>query len=74
MYNSYMTTLNKEFKVTVIKYSNAYHLRSKDGDVHSTRYPTKDQAAIAAKKMALGLIHFAPISANIPKLNLTNNA
>jgi hypothetical protein len=69
-----MTTPNKEFKMTVIKYGNSYHLRSKNGDVHSTRYATKDQAAIAAKRISLGLVHFAPISANIPKLNLTNHA
>jgi hypothetical protein len=69
-----MAATNIGIKMTVIRYGSAYHLRSKDGDVHSTRYPTKDQAALAAKKMALGLIHFAPISAHIPKLNLTNHA
>jgi hypothetical protein len=68
------TTLNKELKMTVIRFSNAFFLRSKDGDVHSTRYPTREAAAIAAKKISLGLVHFAPISANIPKLNLTNHA
>jgi hypothetical protein len=59
--------------MTVIRYANSYHLRSKDGDVHSTRYPTREAAALAAKRISLGLIHFAPISANIPKLNLTNH-
>jgi hypothetical protein len=69
-----MTTTTQGPKLTIIKYSNSYHLRSKGGDVHSTRYATKDQAAIAAKKMALGLLHFSPISSTISKLNLTNHA
>jgi hypothetical protein len=67
-------TTTTGIKMTILKYGNSYHLRSKDGDVHSTRYPTREAAAIAAKKLALGLICFAPISANIPKLNLTNHA
>jgi hypothetical protein len=63
-----------QHKMTILKYGQSFHLRSKDGQVHSTRYPSKDAAAIAAKKMALGLVHFAPISAMIPNLNLTNHA
>jgi hypothetical protein len=69
-----MTTPNKEFKMTVIRYSNSFYLRSKDGNVHSTRYRTKDEASIAAKKMALGLIFFAPISTQIKKMDTTNHA
>jgi hypothetical protein len=69
-----MTTPNKELKMTILKYGNSYHLRSKDGDVHSTRYPTREAAAIAAKRISLGLVHFSPISSTISKLNLTNHA
>jgi hypothetical protein len=60
--------------MSIIKYANSYHLRSSSGDVHSTRYPTREAAAIAAKKLALGLICFAPISTQIKKINLTNHA
>jgi hypothetical protein len=67
-------TTNQGQRMTVIKFSNAFFLRSKDGDVHSTRYRTKDEASIAAKKMALGLIFFAPISAQIKKMDTTNHA
>jgi hypothetical protein len=69
-----MATTNQGQKMTVIRYGTAYHLRSKDGDVHSTRYATKDLAAIAAKRISLGLLHFSPISSTISKLNLTNHA
>jgi hypothetical protein len=69
-----MATTNTGIKMTVIRYGNSYHLRSKDGDVHSTRYATKDQAALAAKKISLGLLHFSPISTQINKINLTNHA
>jgi hypothetical protein len=67
-------TTTTGIKMTVIKYANSYHLRSKDGNVHSTRYRTKDEASIAAKKMALGLIFFAPISTQIKKMDTTNHA
>jgi hypothetical protein len=69
-----MTTTNQGQRMTVIKYANSYHLRSKDGNVHSTRYPTREAAAIAAKRISLGLAHFIPLSSTISKLNLTNHA
>jgi hypothetical protein len=67
-------TTTTGIKVTVIKYSNSYHLRSKGGDVHSTRYSTREAAAIAAKKISIGLLHFIPLSTQIKKMDTTNHA
>jgi hypothetical protein len=69
-----MTTTNQGQRMTVIRYANSYHLRSKDGNVHSTRYATKDLAALAAKRISLGLLHFIPLSTQIKTMDTTNHA
>jgi hypothetical protein len=68
----YLTKLQPKIKMTIIKYGHAFHLRSKDGQVHSTRYASRDAAAVAAHKIAAGLIHFAPLVNQVTTANLSN--
>lgn len=59
-------------KMTVLEYAGKYYLKSKDGDVHSTRYASRDKAADAARRIAAGLIHFSATTIQINKSNLSN--
>jgi hypothetical protein len=67
-----LTTKPKPNRMTIISSGTKFYIKSKDGALHSTRYPTKERAADAARRMAAGLIHFAPIIDQINKANLSN--
>ena len=58
-------------KLTVIKHGQAFFIK-REGQLHATRYPTKDKAVDAARRISAGLLQFQPIAAQIQKSNLTN--
>lgn len=65
-------TKHKKERMTIISEGSAHYIKSKDGQIHSTRYRSRDAAADAARRMAAGLIHFAPIVSQINRANLSN--
>jgi hypothetical protein len=52
-------------QMKIIQHAGSYHLQSKTGEIHSSRYPSRDAAHLAAIKMARGLIHFSPTTKRI---------
>lgn len=59
-------------RMTILAYASKFYLRNKDGQVHATRYKSREDAAAAAQKMASGLIHFSPTIIQINNANLSN--
>ena len=58
-------------KLTVIKHGTAYFIK-RGSELHATRYPTKDKAVDAARRISAGLLQFQSITTQIQKSNLTN--
>lgn len=59
-------------RMTIISEGSNFYIKSKNGELHSTRYRSRDLASDAARKISAGLIHFAPIVSQINRANLSN--
>lgn len=66
--------LQKIHRMTILSVGSSHYIKSKDGQLHSTRYRSREHAAEGARKIAAGLIHFAPLVEQITKANLSNPA
>jgi arginine/lysine/ornithine decarboxylase len=63
----------KKLKMTVFSDANCYYIRRSDGEVHSTRYPTRDRASASARKMVAGLLQFLPIAKRVAAITNYSN-
>jgi hypothetical protein len=61
-------------KMQIISQGGFYFLKSKAGDVHATRYRNRDDANLAAIKIAKGLTHWQSTTDRLLKLKDHSNA